>query len=257
MSWNPDKYLKFKNERFFPFLDLSSLINKREGINAIDLGCGSGELTEKLCDLLPNSQILGIDSSPEMLKNASKLIQANLRFELRKIEDFEGTWDLIFSNAALHWIDNHETLFPNLLKALNQGGQMVAQFPSGHRNAAHKLLTAISESEPFKSGLNGWKWVFPVLSIEEYAELLFQSGGQEITVYDKVFSYVLTDYKAVYDFTSSTSMLPYLKHLPDELREDFKNSYLHALKDHWRGSPVFFGFRRIFLSVMKTSTSLH
>src|SRR2546421_8753428 len=112
MKWDTDQYEKFQREREQPFVDLVALIDRRPRMKVIDLGCGTGELTEKLSSLLPESSVVGLDSSPDMLKKAKiPTIQ-------KSIEQFAGDndqYDLIFSHAALHWIPDHAALIPKLL----------------------------------------------------------------------------------------------------------------------------------------------
>ncbi|KAB2819047.1 MAG: methyltransferase domain-containing protein, partial [Candidatus Dadabacteria bacterium] len=100
MSWNPELYHKFRSERSAPFDDLMDLVVLSDGLRVIDLGCGTGELTRMLADRLPGSDVLGIDSSPEMMEQAKSKEREGLRFELGSIQDVSGEWDLIFSNAA-------------------------------------------------------------------------------------------------------------------------------------------------------------
>src|SRR5947209_11813782 len=108
MPWDPDRYHLFKRERAAPFEDLLALIRPREGMHVIDLGCGTGELTLRLADALAGSDVVGIDSSPDMLERARELSRPGLRFELGDLQDAGGSWDLIFSHAAIQWVDDHE-----------------------------------------------------------------------------------------------------------------------------------------------------
>ncbi len=107
MPWNPERYNQFKAERSAPFEDLLQLIKIQPGLKVIDLGCGTGELTNRLAGHLPGSQVLGIDSSPDMLAKAQAFKGPNLDFQLKDIQEIEGAWDLIFSNAAIQWIGDH------------------------------------------------------------------------------------------------------------------------------------------------------
>src|SRR6185295_14778671 len=103
MVWNPATYNKYKSERFAPFYDLLTLIQVKPHMDIIDLGCGTGELTAKLADMLPDGNVLGIDSSQEMLNASKAFITKQVQFERRSIEeqlDLPVTWDLVFSNAA-------------------------------------------------------------------------------------------------------------------------------------------------------------
>ncbi|MBI1784323.1 methyltransferase domain-containing protein, partial [Candidatus Sumerlaeota bacterium] len=140
MPWDPATYLKFQSERFLPFDDLVKLIRPRDGLKVVDLGCGTGELTARLADLLPASEVLGMDSSPQMLNRAHKLERTGLRFEQRKIEEAEGRWDLIFSNAAIQWVDDHPALIARLFARLNPGGQIVIQLPSNQEHPTHRII---------------------------------------------------------------------------------------------------------------------
>ena len=112
MTWDPNKYNEFKEDRYKPFGDLTSHIIDKPNLRVLDLGCGTGELTQKLYNQLTNPFVIGIDSSAEMLAKAPS--QENLEFRQLSITEQleqESKWDLIFSNAALQWVDNHQELF--------------------------------------------------------------------------------------------------------------------------------------------------
>ena len=81
MPWNPNRYEEFKEARSAPFDDLVALIEPHPGLKVIDLGCGTGELTRRLADMLPDSTVLGIDNSPEMLERAQLHERPGLHFE--------------------------------------------------------------------------------------------------------------------------------------------------------------------------------
>jgi trans-aconitate 2-methyltransferase len=244
MPWDPDRYHKFQSERFAPFADLLGLVNVREGIRAVDLGCGTGELTRKLADALPQSDVLGIDNSPQMLTRAAEYARPGLRFELAAIEEISGQWDLIFSHAALHWVEDHRTFIPLLLSMLRPGGQLVVQMPSNHSHATHRLIAETASEEPFKEALGGWVRRVPVLGIEEYAELLYANGALDITVFEKVYPHVLESADALADWTSGTALVPYFERLPAELRDPFMERYRKRLRALYPPGPVFYGFKR-------------
>lgn len=108
MAWNPDQYNQFKAERYAPFYDLLQLIEIKTGLDVVDLGCGTGELTHQLAEVLPDANILGINSSAEMLDKAKAYANQRLRFEQKTIEaqlDTAKLWDLVFSNAAIQWVN--------------------------------------------------------------------------------------------------------------------------------------------------------
>lgn len=253
MSWNPEVYHKFQAERFTPFEDLVNLIDVKEGLKVIDLGCGTGELTMRLADMLPGSDVLGIDSSPEMLEQAKEKERPGLRFELCTIEEFSGEWDLVLSNAAIQWVDNHEDLVPRLFSSVTPGGQIAVQLPSNHNHVTQLLVHEIAKEAPFAAALDGWTRKSSVLSIREYAELLYETGGMNINVFEKVFSHVMRDADAVADWLSGTMLLPYFERLPEELRKPFRDRYITRLREYYPRDPVFYPFQRIFFSATRTA----
>ncbi len=252
MPWNPERYHQFQKERFAPFDDLLQLVKRRENLRVIDLGCGTGELTRRLADALPGSDVLGLDSSPEMLAKAAPQERPGLRFELGTIEAVAGAWDVIFSNAALHWVYDHQALIPRLFSLLRPGGQLVVQLPSNYGHPTHTLIDETVREEPFAQALNGWHRPIPVLSIEEYAELLYAQGGEEITAFEKVYPHVLQDADALVDWVSGTALVPYFERFSsEEMQQRFLERYRQKLRQRFPSSPVFYGFRRTLFAATR------
>lgn len=244
MPWNPTVYEKFKTQRAAPFDDLLALLNKGQGLRVIDLGCGTGELTRRLADALPGSDVLGIDNSPEMLARTAEFARPGLRFERGDIKEVAGQFDLVFSHAAIHWVDGHQTLIPRLLAMLPPGGQLAVQIPSNDGHLTHILIRQLAEEEPFYSALGGWNRQSAVLPVDCYAELLYQHGGQNIVAFEKVYPHVLDNADALAEWTSGTALVPYFERLPKELHEPFMARYREGLRQRWPVGPVFYGFRR-------------
>ena len=238
MPWNPDKYHQFQTQRSAPFDDLLKLVDIRPGLRVVDLGCGTGELTRRLADSLPDSNVLGLDASPQMLERAKEFIRPGLRFELGNQADLDGEWDLIFSNAALQWSDNHEQLIPNLFNRLAPGGQIAVQVPSNHNSTAHLTIIDVAGREPFVSALGGWTRQSPVLPIETYAELLFREEAQEILVFEKVYPHVLENADAILDWISGTALVPYFERLGEQ-KDEFMNELQKELREVLTGRTGF------------------
>lgn len=251
MPWDPDQYLRFHRERFAPFDDLACLLKVRPRLRVVDLGCGSGELTARLADLLPESEVLGIDSSPEMLERAAMRTRPGLRFARQSIESARGQWDLVFSHAALHWVEGHETLIGRLLSMVRPGGQLAVQMPSNHHHFSQTVIPEVAGEEPFRSALRGWLRRSPVLPLDRYAELLHEEGARELTVFEKVYGHVLPDADAVAEWLTGTTLVPYLSRLPAALREPFLQRYRARLRRRWPAGPVFFPFRRILFAAVR------
>lgn len=250
MPWNPDQYHKFQAERSAPFDDLLRLVEIRPRLKVIDLGCGTGELTLRLAEALPESQVTGLDNSPAMLAKADAVKRANLNFELGNQEQLSGAWDLIFSNAALQWSENHPALIPFLYGKLAPGGQLAVQVPSNHEHISHRLIRQVAQEAPFQAILGGFIRVAPVLSHNGYAQLLFNCGAEKITVFEKVYPHVLENADAVVEWISGTALVPYFERLGEH-----QAAFLAVLREKMRaalpGSPVFYPFQRILFSAHK------
>jgi trans-aconitate 2-methyltransferase len=244
MPWDPAQYHLFQSDRAAPFVDLAALVPIRPGMRVVDLGCGTGELTSRLARLLPESDVTGIDTSAEMLVQAETHARPGIRFERRAIEDLEGRWDLIFSHAAIQWVDDHWGLIPRLIDHLVPGGRLAVQVPSMFRHPAMSSVAELADEEPFHTGLGGWKRVFPVLEVDEYATLLYDCGGSDITVYEKVYAAMLENSDAVAQWSAGTLLVPYFDRLPQELHEPFMARYRERLHEIWPEGPVFYPFRR-------------
>ncbi|MEX1252758.1 MAG: methyltransferase domain-containing protein [Dehalococcoidia bacterium] len=244
MPWNPARYEQFAKERYAPFDDLARLIDVRPGMRVIDLGCGTGELTARLADLLPESDVLGVDSSPEMLARAESFARPGLRFERGSVQEAAGEWDLVFSHAVIQWVDDHESLVPRLLSLVAPGGRLAVQQPSNFGHPTHLLIDEVASEAPFAAALDGRRRAWPVLGIERYAELLYAAGATDISVFEKVYPHVLDDADALADWMSGTALVPVFERLPDELHEPFMERYSGRLHQRFPGRPVFFGFRR-------------
>lgn len=252
MPWDPTIYHKFQAERAAPFVDLLGLVQVRPDLRVVDLGCGTGELTRRLTEALPGSEVIGLDSSPQMLARAAAHARPGLRFVEGTIETVGGDWDLIFTHAALQWVPDHAALIPRLLALLRPGGQLAVQIPSNHTHLTHQLITTIAGEAPFVTALGGWHRDSPVLGIEAYADLLFAAGGRDLTVFEKVYPHVLENADALADWTSGTALVPYFERLPLELRDPFMDRYRARLRAAYPGSPVFYGFRRTLFAATRS-----
>lgn len=252
MPWNPDQYHLFQAARSAPFHDITALITVRDKLRVVDLGCGTGELTARLADKLPNSRVLGVDNSAQMLERAQQYKRPGLDFEMADIADpLTSEWDLIFSHAALHWIPDHRSLIPRLLAKVAPGGQIAVQMPSNFNHVAQRLVVDIALEEPFRTALDGFVRYSPVLPIDDYAEMLFAAGFGSIHVFEKIYPQVLENADAVVEFTKGTVLVPYLERLGDQA-ENFMEAYRQRLRQHMPGSPVFYSFRRIIFVAART-----
>ncbi len=251
MAWNPDVYNKFKSERSAPFYDLCSLLEINPGMAVIDLGCGTGELTQKLAEMLPGSTVLGIDASPEMLQKSKAFESEQIQFKCNSIEDqiaLLQKWDLVFSNAAIQWVDSHTMLLPQIISTINKGGQLAIQMPAQHHNISNIILNELAATEPFATELQNWKGDSPVLEIDDYAQILYEQGGTNIQVFEKIYPLILANANALFDWVSGTALIPYMEKLNGELQQQFVAEFKNRLQQKFPASPVFYPFKRILMA---------
>jgi trans-aconitate 2-methyltransferase len=250
MPWNPEIYNKFKNIRYQPFYDLIDFIKPMETMKAIDLGCGTGEQTAILADKFPKANFLGVDSSDEMLEQSKSLETDNLHFKKATTEETIESgekWDLIFSNAALQWSDDHEILFPKLIELVNPKGQFAVQMPVQPENKLNKILSELVDEEPFKSFLNGFKRDSPVLNIDDYAQILFDGGLENLQIMQKVYPIIANDHDTLYNFISGSALIPYIEKLEDDQKELFIKTYKERIAIHFPKLPAIYSFKRLLL----------
>ncbi|PTS99584.1 trans-aconitate methyltransferase [Pedobacter sp. HMWF019] len=250
MAWNPNIYNKFKTERFAPFYDLVALIDTKPDLKVIDLGCGTGELTRKLADQLPNSQVLGIDSSSEMLSQAVAFSNDQVTFEQRGIEEqvkLNEKYDLVFSNAAIQWSDTHKELLPEIIGMLRPGGQLAIQIPDQTGNVLNQILDELVQEETYKRALNNWRRVSPVLDIDEYAQILFENGSKNMTIYKKIYPLIVSNKEELYNWISGTALIPYLERLDGEIKESFIQEFKARIDKRFTKVSVIYPFKRILM----------
>jgi len=250
MPWNPEIYNKFKDIRYQPFFDLADFIQPAEKMKAIDLGCGTGEQTAILTEKFKQAFFLGVDTSAEMLRKSSALESDRLHFRQLSVEEVTGSsekWDLIFSNAALQWSDDHQQLFPGLIQKLHTGGQFAVQMPVQKENLLNKILFKLIHESPFEDFLKGWKRASPLLSIDEYAQILFAQGLKDIQIIQKVYPIIASDYQTLYNFISGSSLIPYLERLEGEQKEFFIRTYQERIAKYFPKLPAIYAFKRLLL----------
>jgi trans-aconitate 2-methyltransferase len=248
-TWNPTQYDKFQREREQPFFDLLALVQPAPGMRAVDLGCGTGRLTRALHEQLQARDTTGIDRSARMLEHSRDASTPGLRFEEGRIEDFpgaRGSFDLIFSNAAYHWVEDHPALIARLAGALTPSGQLAFQVPAQHDQPSHRIADDLTDVEPFRTALSGWHKPQPVLEPHAYASLLFSLGFAAPVVRLHIYPHVLAGPEEVVEWMKGTLLTEYERHLPADVYPTFVEAYRARMLQHLGGArPFFFPFRRI------------
>jgi trans-aconitate 2-methyltransferase len=242
--WNPEQYVKFKSERAQPFHDLLALIERRPRMRVVDFGCGTGELTRALHDHLQAEETLGIDNSETMLLKSASFGSDVLRFERGEVEGFvtDRPYDLVFSNAALHWIEDHERLFGRLVSFLSSHGQLAVQMPSNFDHPSHRVAAELAPSFGLEARTPS------VLPPQRYAEALHALGFARQHVRLQVYGHVLPSSADVVEWVKGTTLTDYQSRLEPAAFEAFVAEYRERLlAEIGEARPYFYAFKRVLL----------
>lgn len=249
MVWEPDRYLQFSDERLRPALDLIGRIPLRRPAHIVDLGCGAGNVTRLLAERWPDAELTGLDSSPEMLERARAQLP-DARFELTGVEhwDADEPLDLLFSNAALHWVGQHETLFPRLLDTLSPGGVLAVQMPGNFDAPSHRIIREVAASPAWADKVGSGR-MGAILGLADYHRLL-ASGTTRLSLWETTYWQALTGPAPVLDWLRGTTLLPYVAPMDTETRDAFFSELADRLAAAYPPDTegcTLFPFRRIFI----------
>ena len=257
MTWNPEQYQKFTKERDEPFYDLLKLIVPKKDMSVVDLGCGTGRLTQILHNTLKAKKTLGIDSSQTMLQESSNIKEPGLSFELRNIDEFHSSekFDLIFSNAALQWLPDHHQLLKKLSEFLKPEGQIAIQVPANFDYPTHKIAQKLAEESPFVEIIQNQR-PLSVLKIEEYAVLLNELGFKHQNVKCQVYGHTLESTESVVEWVKGSLLSFYREKLSSALYNQFLAEYRNRILTHFGNkSPFFMPFKRILIVASRTQAN--
>ena len=247
--WNPDQYGKFREQRAAPFLDLVAMVEPSSAPRVVDLGCGTGELTRLAHERLGARDTLGIDSSPAMLARAAAHAGPGLSFRQGDLASFaDGPFDVVLSNAAIHWVPDHEALLPRLLALVAPGGQIALQAPANDHHPSHAVAREVAREPELSARLGGFVRESPLLEPEAYSRILFRHGFARQRVRLEIYAHSLGAREDVVEWVRGTTLTDYEKRLDTPGFERFLARYrerLMALLPDER--PFLFTFRRLFV----------
>jgi trans-aconitate 2-methyltransferase len=250
MTWNPEQYLAFGDHRTRPAIDLLARIALRAPVRVADLGCGPGNSTALLAERWPDAAVTGIDSSAAMLTKArASGIRANwLQADL---SDWTPAlpFDLLFSNAALHWLPSHAELLPRLFAQVAPGGALAVQMPLNFGAPSHVLLRELAAAGPWAGRLEMALLGEPVEAPSWYYDLLAPSAAG-LDIWETEYLHVLDGDDPVLAWNRSTVLRPVQAALePDEFAA-FEADYARRLRAAYPRRPdgrTLFPFRRLFI----------
>lgn len=250
-DWNPEKYLLFKKQRTQPAIDLANRVRDCGAKTIVDIGCGPGNSTAVLKDVFPHANILGIDNSASMISKAKEKY-SSLAFSVCSAENLTGAYDLLFSNACLQWIPNHEVLIPQLMRKLTGNGVLAVQMPMNLNEPLFCIIKEVAADS---------KWNFEnvyfekndTLSPQEYFDLL-SSCSSNFELWETVYYHAMPSHEHLIEWVRSTRLRPYLDVLDEKQKTEFENEILTRTRSAYpftASGEVVLKFRRFFFAAHK------
>ncbi len=249
-AWNPAQYHRFADARLRPAVDLLARVTLGDASIVYDLGCGGGRTTDLLARRWPGARVVGVDSSARMLAAARKdfphieFVQADL-----------ATWspeapaDVLFSNAALHWLDDHPTLFQRLFAQVRSEGVFAIQMPRNHDQPSHRAIVAAVEAGPWCNVLRPLLRPSPVSAPADYHAML-SVDAQHMDIWETTYLHILEGANPVAEWTKGSAFAPLLEALEGSQRDSFEAAYRQLIADAYPPDPegrTLFPFRRLFI----------
>ena len=250
-AWDPGQYERFREERQQPFYDLLKLVIPKKSMRILDLGCGTGELTREMHRHFKAQKTHGVDSSDAMLERSKESAEPGVTFARGNIEDTaeDGAWDLVLSNAALHWVADHERVLARLTKALAPGGQLAIQMPANQDHPSHVVAEELAGEAPFVEVLRGQGARQHVLPVERYGKILAQLGYKNVNVRTQVYVHRLPSKTGVVEWVKGAMLTDFKKRLDDATYARFLAAYSERLLAQLDDDkPYLYTFKRILFA---------
>jgi trans-aconitate 2-methyltransferase len=259
-SWDPGQYLKFADHRLRPALDLLGRIPLEQPRVIYDLGCGSGNVTGILAEAWPNARVVGVDNSPEMLAQAAET-ESRVQWQHGDLADWQPDTppSVLYSNAVIQWVPDHQELVPRLWAMLPSGGCLAVQAPMSWDMPSHHIMRdTLTDGGPGDAPIGnvelrqavGNRWV---QNPDFYYDLLAPDAAH-LDVWTTEYQHVLTGDDAVLEWVTGTGLRPILNGLNDADRDIYVEKYRQRLNREYpkRADGVtLYPFRRLFFVAVR------
>jgi trans-aconitate 2-methyltransferase len=255
-EWDPQQYLRFEHERTQPSIDLVARIPSEDPKTIIDIGCGPGNSTQILRKRWPRADIVGLDKSEKMIERARTDYpgQAWMTADASMLET-DRQYDIVFSNAAIHWIPDHHLLIPRLFQLVKHNGFLAIQVPANYESPLYKIILSVARSSRWRKFTAGGDDQITYHDAEYYYNLLV-SLTQDIKLWNTIYYHILESHQDLVAWYKSTAMKPYLEILPsDDKRVEFEQAVLAGCKALYlpqSDGRILYPFKRLFFIARKT-----
>ncbi len=251
-DWKPDKYLQFKSERTQPSIDLVAKINQVNPQSIIDIGCGPGNSTQVLTNRWPGADITGIDSSAAMIEKA-KQEYPDQKWQEAEASTFESSekFDIVFSNAVIQWIPDHDALLAQLKMLLTDKGTLAVQIPLFWDMPLGEIIDSVSRDNRWQEKTAGVSDLLIIQNYSFYYDLLsnlFNTVEMWITDY----LHIMESHMGIIEMMRSTGLKPYSERLDNKSdMEAFEQMVIEKMKEPYpvqKNGKVILPFKRLFFT---------
>jgi trans-aconitate 2-methyltransferase len=255
VGWSPEVYGRFLGPRTRPAVDLCARIPVTAPRVVVDLGCGPGNSTAVLQARFPSARLVAIDPDPAMVATARAALPDEVEVIVGDARGFSAPGggdagravDVLFSNAALHWVDDHASLFPALCTKVAPGGVLAVQMPKNFDAPSHTLLQETAREPAFRAALDGVLRPAPVADVDDYLGWL---PPGHVDVWETTYHHILDGDDAVLAWVSGSALVPVKAALTPDAFAAFTAVYgarLRAAYPRRADGTTHFPFRRLFL----------
>ena len=253
-DWSARQYLKFEDERTRPPRDLLAQVPLQQPRLAVDLGCGPGNSTELLIERFPQAQVIGLDSSPDMLRKARERLP-----DCTFVEADITTWtpaagtDLLFANAVFQWVPDHPAILRRLLEALPAGGVLAVQMPDNTASRRSRSSARWRRTAPGRTRLQEPYRAAVLLPVEGYYDLL-KPHCARIEIWHSIYNHVMAAPQAIVEWFKGSSLQPYMALLDAPMREKFLAAYSEKIAAAYPrrvDGTVLLKFPRLFIVAVR------
>ncbi|UXN57288.1 trans-aconitate 2-methyltransferase [Phyllobacterium zundukense] len=250
-DWSPDQYLKFEDERTRPANDLLSAVPNQDVQFAVDLGCGPGNSTELLVKRYPHAEVHGIDSSADMTAKAKERLP-DCEFAVADIDVWQPqrNADLLYANAVMQWLPDHDRLFPRLTGFLSAGGSLAIQMPDNLQEATHVAMREVAADARWAARVTQADATRGEIGTASFYYQLLRPHCQRVDIWRTTYHHTLQGLDGIIEWFKGSALRPYLSLLNSDERADFLDKYRRRLAQSYKPMDdgiVLLPFPRMFI----------